>query len=200
MDRIINSAIDFRSLESLSVLVLKSTQTPSFPPLPKSIRVLDISENQKIQWSLQDLVASTLPNLESFKVDDNPEIENVHVSVILAPSWKNNSLRSLSLKNCPKMDFHSLEWLMRHGESIEELSIGGNSTITDEVLKEVAKLGKLRYLELYHCGISGIGLMSVVNGSLGALREVRIFGCKDISSYCVQLAAESGVKVISRLG
>lgn len=100
MDRDCNSTLDFQYLESLSVLVLHSTRIPAFPLLPKSVRVLDISRNRSIQWSLQDILASPLPNLESFKVGDDYNIDRMHVLAILAPSLEKGSLRSLSLNLC----------------------------------------------------------------------------------------------------
>ena len=79
MDRYFGSTADFRSLESLSVLALVSSQITAFPLLPESIQVLNISQNSKIRWSLQDIAASPLPNLETLVVDDNTQIENTHV-------------------------------------------------------------------------------------------------------------------------
>ena len=200
MGSFFSSTVDFKSLESLSVLVLYRSRITVFPLLPESIRVLDISENSTIRWSFPDLANSPLPNLESFKVDYNPLIKNAHVLAILAPSLEKRSLRSLSLHMCPNMDFDSLEWLMKHGENLEELSIGGNTTVADVMSKEVAKFQKLRYLGLPYSGISGIGLLNVVNGSPGALREVDISGCMNIGLDAVQLAAKSGVKLTQRRG
>ena len=84
---------------------------------------------------------------------------------------------------------------MKHGENLKALTIGSNTTVTDEVLKEMAKFKKLRYLGLHFSGISAVGLLNVVNGSPRVLREVNISGCTKISSDAVQLAAKSGVKL-----
>ena len=192
------SPVDFRSLKSLSVLTFHTTWTPAFPLLPESIRVLDISRNSRIRWSLQDLAASPLPNLESFTADNNPQIENAHVLAILAPSLEKCSLRSLSLCRCLSMDFNSLEWLVKHGENLAELKLAQNSNVTDEALKEVSKLKRLRYLDLSGCGISGLGLMNVANGSPGLSRAVDISGCRNIDWDAVQLATKSGVMIIQR--
>lgn len=189
------STVDFRSLESLSVLALTWSETPTAPLLPETIRVLDISRSRKIRWSLQDLAALHLPNLESFKADDNPLMENAHLSAILAPSLGKRSLRFLSLTHCPKLNFDSLEWLAGHAESLEELAIGWNAGVTDEMSQDVAKFKKLRYLNLRRSNITGIGLMNVVNGSPGVLRGVDISGCEKIDPDAIQLATNSGVKI-----
>ena len=201
MDRFFYPTVDFRPLDSLSVLVLKWSRTMTFPLLPESIRVLDISQHSSIRWSVRCLAASPLPNLESFTADNNPDIKNVHVLAILAPSLEKRSLRSLSLDGCQSMDFNPLEWLMKHGENLESLRIGGNSTVTDEALKEVAGFKKLRYLGLSTCGISGTGLMNVVYGSSpGMLREVDVSGCLNIGWDEVQSAKKSGVNITQRVG
>lgn len=96
------------------------------------------------------------------------------------------------------MDFNSLEWLVKHGENLAELKLAQNSNVTDEALKEVSKLKRLRYLDLSGCGISGLGLMNVANGSPGLSRAVDISGCRNIDSDAVQLAAKSGVMIIQR--
>ena len=83
-----------------------------------------------------------------------------------------NSSRSLDLYSCLGLNFHSLDWLVKHGQNLEELTIRGNKTVTDETLKEVMKFKKLRYLNLWGCSISSTGLMHVVNDSQGKLREV----------------------------
>ena len=148
-----------------------------------------------IRWSLQDIANSPLPNLVSFRVTYDPQIENAHVLAILAPSLKKRSLRSLDFSSCSAMDLHSLEWLVTHGNNLEELAIGDNSAVTDEMLIEVTNFKRLRYLDLSKCGISRFGLMNVVNGSSGALREVNISECRRIDSDAVQLVKKSGLKI-----
>ena len=156
MGSFLSSTVDFRSLEPLSVLVLRRFCATVFPLLPGSILVLDFSENPAIRWSFQDLAAPPLPNPESFKADYNPWIRNAHVLAILAPSLGKRSLQSLSLHRCPGVGFDSLEWLITHVENLEELAIGGLTKLTDEILKEAATFKKLRYLGLSHSGISGM--------------------------------------------
>lgn len=147
------------------MLALYQTKTPTFPLLLESMRALNISDNPMIRWSVHGVAASPLPNLESLRTDSNPDITNAHVLAILAPSLKKNSLRSLSVDTCPDMDFSSLAWLIKRSENLENLAIGGNGTVTDEVLKEVAGFKKLECLDLTFSGISSTGLMNVVNGS-----------------------------------
>ena len=196
MDRLFCSTVDFRPLESLSTLAFVSTLTSAFPLLPQSIRILDISGNCMIRWPLQDLAASPLPNHKSLTAG-NSYIAKVNVLAILEPSLEKRSLRSLSLHRCPRVEFNSLKWLMKHSENLERLAIGGNDTVTDGMLKEVAMFRNLRYLDLSRCGISGIGLMNVVYGSPGALREVNVSECINIGLDAVQLAAKSGVKILN---
>ena len=183
------------------MLCLFGSQIKAFPPLPESIRVLSLDTNENIKWSMQEIAALPLPNLETLKVGSCPLIQNEHVLAILAPSLEKRSLRSLSLPGCHSLDFHSFDWLLRHGENLEKLVIVANScAVTDEALKEVMKFKMLRYLDLSGCDISLIGLMNVVNGSLGALREV-VISCRLAKDTAVtQLAAKSGVKITSRLG
>ena len=97
------------------------------------------------------------------------------------------------------LDYNSLKWLLEHGENLEELDIsGGGGRVTGKISKEVAKFKKLRYLNLANICISGIGLMNMVNGSSGVLREVDVSGCTGISLDTVRLAAKSGVKIVER--
>ena len=150
-----------------------------------------------LQWSLQEIAASPLPNLETLMVNDSALIEKAHVLEILAPSLVKRSLRSLSLTRCQRVDFQSLEWLAKHGENLEELAIGDNSTVTDEALQVVTKFKKLSYLDLHRSQISPTGLMGVVNGSLAALRELNISWCRNIDTDAAQVAATCGVKIIN---
>lgn len=183
------------------MLTIQQSRISAFPLLPESIRVLDISENFLIQWSFQDLAASPLPNLESFMVDCNPEIKNEHVLAILAPSLGKRSLRTLSFLECPNMDFNSIEWLVKHGESLEMLELGENVTVGDRMSKDVAKFKKLRYLGLSDTSISATGVMNVVNGLPGVLREVDITGCEDDNGVIrLDKAQLDAVTFISREG
>ena len=93
------------------------------------------------------------------------------------------------------MDFNSLEWLVKHGENLERLGIGGNSTVRDEMSKEVAKFKKLRYLGLHYSKISSIGVMNVINCLPGVLREVSISSCMNIGLEAFELATKFGVKL-----
>ena len=86
---------------------------------------------------------------------------------ILEPSLKKRSLRSLRVYGCPRLGFNSPEWLVSHGENLEELEIRYNSTVTNEVLEKVTKFKKLRYLGVSYSGISDTGLVNVVNGFAG---------------------------------
>ena len=136
--------------------------------------MLDLKKHPRIEWSLQEITASPLPNLETLRLD-NKTLENFHLLAILSPSLEKHCLRSLDLCSCLGLKFHSLDWLEKHGQNLVELRITGNTTVTDETLKEVMKFKKLRYLNLWGCTISCTGLMQVVNGSQGKLREV-VFG------------------------
>lgn len=176
-----------------------STFVPvAFPLLPRSIRTLDISENSMMRWYLQDLAVSLLVNLVSFKADDHEHMDNQDLLAVLSPSLGNRSLRFLSLKRCPKIDFGSLEWLTDLGMNLEGLEIGGNHFISDEMSKHVAKFTKLKYLGISYSSISTIGLQDVVNGSLGVLKEVDILGCKNVDLDVERVAAETGVKLTQR--
>ena len=192
------SPLDFKSLESLSVLSVVGTEITAFPSLPESIRVLSLDGNENIQWSMQEIAASPLPNLETLKVGWCQRIKNEHVLAILAPSLEKCSLRYLSLDACHSLDFHSIEWLVKHGKNLEKLVIRESRAITDEALKEVMKFNMLRYLDVTHCDISPNGLMNVLNGSLGALREVAISCCLGNDTDATRLAVKSGVKITPR--
>ena len=194
------SPLDFKSLESLAVLCLVGSQIKAFPPLPELIRVLSLDSNENIQWSMRENAVSPLPNLETLEVDGCLLIENEHVLAVLAPSLEKRSLQSLSLAGCHSPDFHSFEWLVKHGENLEKLVIADSCAVTDEALKDLMKFKMLRYLDLSGCDISLIGLMYVVNGSLGALREVVISRRLGKETDATQLAAKSGVKITPRLG
>ena len=66
------------------MLVLHSDKTRVFPRLPESIRILDITHSM-IEWSLRDVAASPLPNLESLKMGCSYYIKNAHVLAVLEP-------------------------------------------------------------------------------------------------------------------
>ena len=160
--------------------------------------ILDANEN--IQWSMQEITASPLPNLETLKVACCQQIVNKHVLAILAPSLAQRSLRSLSLVGCHRLNFHSFDWLVKHCVNLEKLAITLSRTVTDEALKEVIKFNMLRYLNLTGCDISPNGLMNVLNGLPGALREIVISPSLGNVTEVTRLAAKSGVKITQRLG
>lgn len=188
---------DFRSLKSLTVLRLIDTNITVFPPLPQSLKVLDLQEEENIGWSLPHITASPLPNLETLWVSGHTTIENAYLLAILAPSLEKDCLRSLNIDLCPRLDFHSLAWLVKRGENLEQLSIRRNITVTDETLKEITKFKKLRILDMQACPfISAIGLTHVLNGSPGALRRVYISQDYISDTDKAQLAAKSGVRIM----
>ena len=162
--------------------------------------MLSLDANENIQWSMQEIAASPLPNLETLKVRSCHQIENKYVLAILAPSLEKRSLRSLSLIGCHSLNFQSFGWLVKHGENLEKLVISQSRAVTDEALKEVMKFKMLRYLNLTGCDISPNGLMNVLNGSLGTLREVVISPRLGNDTEVTRLAAKSGVKITPRLG
>ena len=162
--------------------------------------MLSLDGNENIQWSMQEIAASPLPNLETLKVAWCQQIVNKHVLAILAPSLAKRSLRSLSLVGCQRLDFHSFDWLVKHSANLEKLAIMQSNAVTDKALKEVIKFNKLRYLNLTGCDISPNGLMNVLNGLPGALREVVICSSLGNDTEVTRLAAKSGVKITQRLG
>ena len=182
------------------MVCLVGTQITAFPSLPKSRPVLSLDLNENIQWSMQEIAASPLPNLETLKVGWCQQTENKHVLAILAPLLEKRSLRSLSLVSCHSLDFHSFDWLVKHSANLEKLVITQSRAVTDESLKEVMKFNMLRYLNLTGCDISTNGLMNVLNGSLSALREVVMSPRLGNDTEVTRLAAKSGVKITPQLG
>ena len=89
---------------------------------------------------------------------------------------------------------------MKHSTNLEKLAITQSRAVTDEALKDVLKFNMLRYLNLTGCDISPNGLMNVLNGSPGALREVVISSRLGNDTEVTRLAAKSGIKITQRLG
>ena len=87
---------------------------------------------------------------------------------------------------------------MKHGENLEKLVIADSCAVTAGELKDLKNFKMLRNLDLSGCDISLIGLMNVVNGSLGVQREVVISRRLGKDTDATRLAAKFGVKITPR--
>ncbi|KAI5814963.1 hypothetical protein BZA77DRAFT_90452 [Pyronema omphalodes] len=201
---------DFRCLEKLQSLTFRGTDIWTIPLLPPSLRHLDLSENPSLRYRPNK---DFIPNLESLSLSQNPAftIEDVISMLSGTPDYETPitppvRIKHLDLSLCPKIDCSTLTWLLSCptspstspplSETLEFLSLAGNTTLTDEISLEIQRFENLKRVDVSGTRISGIGLCNIAKGK--KIEFVAVNGCENVGRDAVERVRGWGVTVRAR--
>lgn len=142
--------------------------------------------------ALQNVSIIQPPALETLRIEDDRYLTNDFLRSLLRGT---TSLKKLTLRACPKLDFNSLDWLAEdgHADNIVELSIDGIPGFNDECSKEMGRWKNLERLNVSRTSISGLGVVHIVDRKDSALKWIGLDACENVARDAVEYVRKKGL-------
>jgi hypothetical protein len=189
--------IDYTMLSSLRSLDLTSSRVWSFPRLPQSIRVLNLSHCvvDLDQTNSINTVEHWLPHLTSLQLAFSHHL-GVHGLRSFLSANKGN-LTALDLKFCNKLNHQDFLTLIGEGyfNAITDLSLIACAFKDDTALLLAAASTDLIHVDLSSTKVTGVGVKALVQKPGCKLQTLKVNNCQAIGKDAVEFARDSGVDV-----
>ncbi|KAI9825659.1 MAG: hypothetical protein M1832_001003 [Thelocarpon impressellum] len=191
--------IPFPMLSGLTRLTLRNTSILHFPPLPLSIRHLELSDLGTMKFednSRENIATATLCNLEGLSLNKIAHFPAADLLVLLAPST--GKLQRLRISDCANITGADIAYLASAGamSSVHDLALCGLDLDDDCIELLAPRAPQLTRLDLASTRVSGIAVRALV-----ARKEARpiewlgLDGCAGVGADAVELARAAGVVV-----
>ncbi|KAG4305323.1 hypothetical protein PORY_001493 [Pneumocystis oryctolagi] len=193
VENLILDTYDFLHLDKLDVLDLSGSKFSHIPLISKSLVELNLS------YLLgTDLSFSVLPRFECLRYLNLSYAPRLYPDTIISlTSSSACHLKELFLDCCPSLNINCIIDVILSCKLIEKLSLSGNSWVDNSLLIVIAhELKGLKYLNLSNCfGISGSGVIKLVNIRLSLIMHIVLNGCYNVSLDSVKWMRKLGINV-----
>ena len=189
-------------LKHLQRLDLARTFVPSFPWLPESIQVLNMSACgfhpvEMERWiSFNDAIKRNwLPNLTDLLVPHMHKLEIDGLRCMLAAN--KGELRTLNLRDCPRLSHPDIISLIDQGylQSIVSLGVAG-CDFNDQTAQLLAKMApNLINLDADVTNVTGVGVKAILLKAGCPPENLRLNNCLLVGQDAVDFARSRGTNV-----
>ena len=190
-----DDSADFSLLTHLEDLDIAGTLLLFLPPLPISLRSLDLTNCHKMDFSCmksqQSIWAGNLTNLCSLSISRVLGFDFIDLDTLLIPS--KGKLKRLAVGD---MYDHRFNLVENHLQELHQLNLS-KLDISDETAELIAERSpRLKILDLSYTAISGVGVKALVLKDGDKLEKLNLQHCISVSSDAVDYARANGVDVI----
>lgn len=185
-------------LKNLRNLDLSCSSLGSFPKLPESIQVLNLSScGFALSYSplIDSINQNRLPNLKALLLAHMHGLVGDGVRSLLSANKGN--LMLLNLAHCGRLVRKDIRSLIQDGYlgAINSLSLAG-CDFTDETAQLLATASpNLDNLEIEQTEVTGVGVKALVLKHGRKLEKLKLDSCRLVSADAVDFARASGINV-----
>lgn len=166
---------------------------------PKTLQNLDLRGSRTNLWLQSPPVTNPeeeLPSLVSLNLGSaNIKLEGL---INILPPRLNSPLKRLDLSWCQNLDMTEfLDIFMKEGifVKLETLSVEGCYEFDDRSVKKLIVLPKLHYLNASITGVTGSGILYLINNTKSKLTELELHQCFSISAQLMEFISKQGINL-----